>query len=140
MYQYIDYEISDMDESKEENHTIVNVTDHTWNVTNLDSKVIESPFYYDVQNEFEFKVQLDFTKDGDEGDKIYIILKSMPSDLQQLSMKCNIKIEEVNTNISGIVHLKQKKLKGVLVDVVFDLEAVKTMTLITNIDVIAKYQ
>ena len=132
----------DVGELKENyDHGTVNSVNHyRWDINNLEPKIVESQFYDDIKNGFEFKVQLDCTKDVDNSDKIYIILKSMPSDFKQLSIECNIKIEEINANISGIAHFKESKLKGLLVDVTFDLEEVEKMTVAITMKVIAKWQ
>ena len=137
--KYINWKMKDLDEMKEDNDENA-ACDYKWIITNLELEIFGSPFFEYCEDEIKFKIELDLRKDDGSDDEIYVILKSMPLHLKQLSLKCDIKIEEINVSISGIVHFKQCKLRAKLIDIVFDLEDLTELTILTNISVIAKYQ
>ena len=56
-------------------------------------------------------------------------------------MMFDLKLEQINVNISGIVHFKHDKLKRSLLDIGFDLqdEDIEELTISISVSVIAKY-
>ena len=65
----------------------------------------------------------------------------MPLNLKQLSMRCDIKIEDINVNISNIVHFKQNKLKALLIDdILLHWDNMEKMTVLINMEIVAKHE
>ena len=126
---------NDTDEKQEEiNNIDTNLIDYKWNIKCTEPEILQSPFYVLVKDEIEFMIEL-----NQKQEEIYVILNSMEN-LQQLSMKCVLKIEELDVIISGIVHFKRGKLKGLLIETMpnFETDMVETNILI-NMNVITKY-
>ena len=137
-YDGNDLSPSNLDNYDEEKHdsNYENTEDYQWNITNLqDLKkmfAIESPFYIYSNDEIEFRMKLDLRKNHYSDDEIYIILKSLPANIKQLSLKCEIKIEEFNLNLLGILHFKQTKLKAKITNFKLkksDMKEMMTMTI-----------
>ena len=133
--QYIESKTDDLDEVNEESN------DYYWDITNLDLEILESPFYIFSEDQIEFKIQLDLTKNDEMYDKIYIILKSMPSNIKQLTIKYVIQIDEINVDISGIVTFTQNKLKLSLIDewALNTSDNIKEMIVTVNTEFVSKY-
>ena len=89
---------------------------------------------------------------GNKYDKIFVILKPMPKDMQQISMKCDMKIHQKkrpyeddddpdrNAMISGIVHFRQNKLTALMVKFMgVEWTINQEMPILVNMSVIATY-
>ena len=137
--KYIECKTNDLDDGEDEEDKKGENNHYKWNITNLDA-IVESSYYVFSEDEIEFKIELDLRKEN-RYNNIYIILKSMPLHLKQLSIKCDIKIEEINANISGFVHFKRGgKLRALIDSAEFELEDIEEMTILLNMNLIAKYQ
>ena len=129
----------DLDEDRE-----MNGYNYKWIHPNLketkSKEKLKSPFYIYSKDEIKFE----FGIETDNCD-IYVILKSLQSDINRISIECDVRFGEMNINISGIVHFKQNALRRKLdtLDILPDFlkqEDSKQLTVLININVIAKYQ
>ena len=139
--KYIDCKSSlDLKEEKKETEES-NDKNHKWNTSRIRSASLhlQSPFYIDSENGIEFKIELIKGEHQDETD-IYIILKSMPVDMRQLSMRCDVKIEQKNISMTGVVHFRQNRLKSKMIQVAFNFADLEEVTFSINMNVIEQYQ
>ena len=137
LFKYIVCKTEEFDEEKGKNEEEIDARDiwiFEWKIPNLDSKVLQSPFYTYPDDKIEFKIEFDLA-----AYTIHAILKEMPDHLKQFSMKFDIEIQDINNNISGYAHFKRNKLKAKIIDVALDLKDVKKMTVTINTCVIAMY-
>ena len=94
-------------------------------------------------NEFEgikFEIELKTSEGNDDDDTIFFIADSSPDGVNQVSIKCEIKIEDIGANIRGTIHFKRDKLRALLVDtVILNLEETDRLSMNMKMQSIAKY-
>ena len=71
---------------------------------------------------------------------MFIVLKSMPANIKQLSLKFDIEFQEFDLNVTGILHFKQTNLNAKITHFRFKKSDMKEMTMIITMHTIAKYQ
>ena len=72
------------------------------------SRLFESPYHIESKDNIELEIVFNLQRKYGEH-KLLVILQSMPGNLKQVSIKCGVRIEVMDSNMSGVVGDNQNK-------------------------------